>query len=329
MPTTHAMYTPPSLLDRNEEVGHSTLLRSYWADETLSASSSPYSSMSSPLPPVVGLPPLVNRRASAGYSSPMPPRSHSSASNASPILDFTGLITMHEANPNVSGRALVEEHHYRSGADDWMSSPRGSFDQGHAHRMWSLPTPSRQDQAWSSASAPYGAYSRRSPTSPYSTPSDTTSPSAYFLSPLSTTGSLPLPSLPSLPPRRAAVPPAKKECFHCHATTTPLWRREPTTQRPLCNACGLYLQQRNKLRPQELIDADRDDPDDEINRIPDAEYTGPKCSHCGTRQTSVWRRSKTGQQVCNACGVYARLKGKERPLSLRRNKIKPRSSHKR
>ncbi|KAJ7114620.1 hypothetical protein C8R43DRAFT_852617, partial [Mycena crocata] len=115
-----------------------------------------------------------------------------------------------------------------------------------------------------------------------------------------------------------------KSCFHCHVTSTPMWRREPSTLRPLCNACGLYLQQRNKLRPQALIDADIDDDEPQV---PDEEYTGPKCSHCNTRQTSVWRRSKTGAQVCNACGVYARLRGKDRPLSLKRNKIKPRMKH--
>ncbi|KAJ6564708.1 GATA zinc finger-domain-containing protein [Mycena capillaripes] len=126
--------------------------------------------------------------------------------------------------------------------------------------------------------------------------------------------------------RRAAdegLPP--KSCSHCHVTSTPLWRREPSTQRTLCNACGLYLQQRNKMRPQELIDADIDD--DETLQIPDSEYKGPICSHCRTRQTSVWRRSKTGAQVCNACGVYARLRGTDRPLSLKRNKIKPRTKH--
>ncbi|KAJ7642110.1 hypothetical protein FB45DRAFT_901815 [Roridomyces roridus] len=122
---------------------------------------------------------------------------------------------------------------------------------------------------------------------------------------------------------------AKKSCSHCHVTSTPLWRRDPSTQLPLCNACGLYLQQRNKLRPQELIDADNDDAEEEGPQIADEDYTGPKCSHCLTRHTSVWRRSKTGQQVCNACGVYARLRGKERPLSLRRNKIKPRTKHSR
>ena len=115
-----------------------------------------------------------------------------------------------------------------------------------------------------------------------------------------------------------------KTCSHCHATSTPLWRRDPSTMKPLCNACGLYLQQRNKLRPQELIDADDDGSSSEES---DANYLGPECSHCRTHRTSVWRRSKSGDQLCNACGVYARLRGKPRPLSLKKNKIRPRSKH--
>jgi len=115
-----------------------------------------------------------------------------------------------------------------------------------------------------------------------------------------------------------------KSCSHCRATSTPLWRRDPSTMKPLCNACGLYLQQRNKLRPQELIDADDDGDTSEES---DANYVGPECSHCHTHHTSVWRRSKSGDQLCNACGVYARLRGKPRPLSLKRKKIRPRSKH--
>ncbi|KAF6751026.1 hypothetical protein DFP72DRAFT_817030 [Ephemerocybe angulata] len=117
----------------------------------------------------------------------------------------------------------------------------------------------------------------------------------------------------------ANLDPNVKRCSHCKATQTPLWRRDPTTFKPLCNACGLYLQQRNRLRPQVLIDADGEEEDQN--------YVGPECSHCRTHHTSVWRRSKTGAQLCNACGVYARLRGKPRPLSLKRNKIKPRSKH--
>ncbi|KAJ7574767.1 hypothetical protein C8J56DRAFT_748671, partial [Mycena floridula] len=115
-----------------------------------------------------------------------------------------------------------------------------------------------------------------------------------------------------------------KMCSHCQTTSTPLWRREPVTLRRLCNACGLYLQQHNKLRPQELIDADNDE-DDSSHQSNDG--TGPECSHCHTHNTSEWRWSKTGDQLCNACGVYVRLKGRDRPLSLKRNKIKPRLRH--
>ncbi|KAF9021237.1 hypothetical protein BDZ89DRAFT_1138154 [Hymenopellis radicata] len=143
------------------------------------------------------------------------------------------------------------------------------------------------------------------------------SPSTTSASETSTTSRTPA------SPSASSTDAPKKSCSHCHATSTPLWRREPGTLKPLCNACGLYLQQRNKLRPQELIDADQDNDQDEGER-PEG---GPECSHCHTRNTSVWRRSKTGAQLCNACGVYARLRGRDRPLSLKRNKIKPRSKH--
>ncbi|KAJ7155311.1 hypothetical protein C8R46DRAFT_960455 [Mycena filopes] len=120
-----------------------------------------------------------------------------------------------------------------------------------------------------------------------------------------------------------------KRCSHCAATTTPLWRRNPATRQPLCNACGLYLQQRNKLRPLALIAADHED--EELALHPpaddDDDFVGPECSHCRARKTSVWRRSKTGAKLCNACGVYARLRGRDRPLTLRKNTIKPRCKH--
>lgn len=124
------------------------------------------------------------------------------------------------------------------------------------------------------------------------------------------------------PPPTCGQNPKGKFCSHCKATSTPLWRRHPGTQKQLCNACGLYLQQRGKLRPQQLIDADADEPLD-TPYDPNA----PECSHCHTRNTSVWRRNKDGEQLCNACGVYRRLRGKDRPLSLRRNRIKPRTKH--
>ncbi|KAJ7776341.1 hypothetical protein B0H16DRAFT_1302557 [Mycena metata] len=118
-----------------------------------------------------------------------------------------------------------------------------------------------------------------------------------------------------------------KSCSHCAATTTPLWRRSPATRQPLCNACGLYLQQRHKLRPLALIVADQEEDLAHLTGAPLDDFDGPECSHCHARKTSVWRRSKTGAKLCNACGVYARLRGRDRPLTLRRNSIRPRCKH--
>ncbi|KXN82467.1 GATA-binding factor 5-A [Leucoagaricus sp. SymC.cos] len=157
----------------------------------------------------------------------------------------------------------------------------------------------------------------------------------YEMSPISSPSPSPSVASRRLSPNSAASPPSSrrasvdgsasgKKCSHCNATSTPLWRREPTTLKPLCNACGLYLQQRHRHRPKELIDADQEDDESEEE---DQNYNGPECSHCHTHRTSVWRRSKTGAQLCNACGVYARLRGKDRPLSLKRKKIKPRTKH--
>ncbi|KAJ7169245.1 hypothetical protein C8R43DRAFT_121024 [Mycena crocata] len=233
-------------------------------------------------------------------------------------IDLSGLIPMYDepgSPQRDSGGKLLE----RSYDESWRPSEYPTIK--HESPMWYhsselLLSP----QQWNtSLRRDHDSHTYSLP-SPYSsTPSSSSSPS-YFPSPLSNSLLLSGPP-PSQPDGEAP----KKSCFHCLATTTPLWRREPSTQRLLCNACGLYLQQRNKLRPKALIEADIDD--DETAHIPDEEYTGRKCSHCLTRRTSVWRRSKTGAQVCNACGVYARLRGRERPLSLRRNKIRPRMKH--
>lgn len=131
--------------------------------------------------------------------------------------------------------------------------------------------------------------------------------------------------------------PALKSCTNCGVTTTPMWRRNPSTHELLCNACGIYLQTRNKRRPLELCSgsASSDDgSDDAASQLDDAaaeaaqeDWKGRVCDHCSTKVTSVWRRGGDGRQLCNACGVYVRMKGKERPLHLRSNKVKPRFKH--
>ncbi|CAO3596192.1 unnamed protein product [Absidia cylindrospora] len=50
-----------------------------------------------------------------------------------------------------------------------------------------------------------------------------------------------------------------------------------------------------------------------------------QCSNCNTRTTPLWRRNPQGQPLCNACGLFLKLHGVVRPLSLKTDVIKKRN----
>ena len=51
---------------------------------------------------------------------------------------------------------------------------------------------------------------------------------------------------------------------------------------------------------------------------------GVSCTNCGTKTTPLWRRNPQGQPLCNACGLFLKLHGVVRPLSLKTDVIKKR-----
>ncbi|ODQ76935.1 hypothetical protein BABINDRAFT_21286, partial [Babjeviella inositovora NRRL Y-12698] len=48
------------------------------------------------------------------------------------------------------------------------------------------------------------------------------------------------------------------------------------------------------------------------------------CSNCNTKNTPLWRRGPGGEPLCNACGLFLKLHGVVRPLSLKTDVIKKR-----
>lgn len=53
------------------------------------------------------------------------------------------------------------------------------------------------------------------------------------------------------------------------------------------------------------------------------------CFNCKTQKTPLWRRDSHGNTLCNACGLFQKLHGTMRPLSLKTDVIKKRNNRKR
>lgn len=58
----------------------------------------------------------------------------------------------------------------------------------------------------------------------------------------------------------------------------------------------------------------------------DAKKLLTKCNNCCTTKTPLWRKDPNGNTLCNACGLFLKLHGTMRPLSLKTDVIKKRNS---
>ena len=112
--------------------------------------------------------------------------------------------------------------------------------------------------------------------------------------------------LPSFPAVKES-----RQCVNCGVSATPLWRRDAGGNY-LCNACGLYHKMNGTNRP--LIKPKN-------SRVSTSKRDGTACGNCATTTTTLWRRTTTGEIVCNACGLYQKIHNQPRPISLKKENI--------
>ncbi|KAL7916400.1 hypothetical protein GGI35DRAFT_37295 [Trichoderma velutinum] len=62
-----------------------------------------------------------------------------------------------------------------------------------------------------------------------------------------------------------------------------------------------------------------------VSGNPGESSTPTTCTNCFTQTTPLWRRNPEGQPLCNACGLFLKLHGVVRPLSLKTDVIKKRN----
>jgi hypothetical protein len=142
-------------------------------------------------------------------------------------------------------------------------------------------------------------------------------------------------------PNKSNRAPRQLECFNCHVTKTPLWRRTPDRAHSLCNACGLYYKQYNTHRPLHIRQKHQSNISkhtattptspvtDEVNNTTDInmDYTEQpqqqyepsqsplyqeseanitRCQQC-FQTSSLWHFNDLGHAICSACHLYASL----------------------
>ncbi|KAI8375658.1 hypothetical protein EDC96DRAFT_496069 [Choanephora cucurbitarum] len=92
------------------------------------------------------------------------------------------------------------------------------------------------------------------------------------------------------------------ECFNCHVTKTPLWRRTPDRAHSLCNACGLYYKQYNTHRPLHIRQKHQSNQTKQaINMAAASLSTAPSSPEDKVVPMSLYQDEQTEEQVCQRC----------------------------
>lgn len=114
-------------------------------------------------------------------------------------------------------------------------------------------------------------------------------------------------------------------------STSPLKQQYTTLSRLASNNAPSIISPQKNIQPDSLSSSPTGDKkQNEIslkasNAGSSRSNSTTKCTNCGTTTTPLWRRNPEGHPLCNACGLFLKLHGVVRPLSLKTDIIKKRN----
>lgn len=108
---------------------------------------------------------------------------------------------------------------------------------------------------------------------------------------------------------------SKQQSNHLHAPSCDTKSPPIITATPTITVCKSKKAPNKKKKPTPWKPKHISNADDDLTR----------CTNCDTSTTPLWRRDAQGLPLCNACGLFLKLHGIVRPLSLKTDIIKKRN----